>query len=234
MSIKGILFDKDGTLIDVEKTHGPSSVEVVNALASGNEVTRRALAAAIELDLETARFGPTSIVIAGTADDIARAFGQHLSDSNHETLKLTIERLYDDVTVKHVSPFDDLNETIATLVEFGLPLGIATNDTLESANRHIDALGHRNAFGFLAGYNSGHGPKPGPGMVLAFADYLGCQPHEVMMVGDSLHDLHAGNAAGALTVGITTGLADRQALEPHADHVVASLFELVALIRTRL
>ena len=50
------------------------------------------------------------------------------------------------------------------------------------------------------------------------------------MIGDSLHDLHAGKAAGFITVGVLTGPARRGALEPHADVVLNSIAELPAWI----
>jgi phosphoglycolate phosphatase len=46
------------------------------------------------------------------------------------------------------------------------------------------------------------------------------------MVGDSLHDLDAGRAAGMRTVAVLTGIADRAALAPHADVVLGHIGEL--------
>ncbi len=85
---------------------------------------------------------------------------------------------------------------------------------------------------FVAGYNSGHGGKPEPGMVLAFAKLIGADPSEVVMVGDSLHDLDAGRGAGALTVAVLSGPASRAELEPHADLVIAHIGELPPLLET--
>ena len=93
------------------------------------------------------------------------------------------------------------------------------------------SLGALERFDFIAGYDSGHGLKPGPGMVLAFAETVGIAPHEVAMIGDSLHDLGAGRSAGAgLVVGVLTGPAVAAELAPHADHVLRSIAELPALL----
>jgi phosphoglycolate phosphatase len=96
----------------------------------------------------------------------------------------------------------------------GYALGVATNATRSELDAHLDAAGIALAFDFVAGCDSGHGAKPGPGMCLAFAAHLGCAPETVVMVGDSLHDLKAGRAAGMRTVGVLTGLARRMTCCP--------------------
>ena len=90
-------------------------------------------------------------------------------------------------------------------------------------------------FDFIAGYDSGHGHKPGPGMLLAFAAATGLEPGEIVMIGDSVHDLGVGPAAGAaLTIGVLTGPAAHEDLAPHADHVLDSIADLPALLAGRL
>jgi phosphoglycolate phosphatase len=46
------------------------------------------------------------------------------------------------------------------------------------------------------------------------------------MVGDSLHDLHAGRAAGMRTVAVLTGMASHADLAPHADLVLPHIGHL--------
>ena len=43
------------------------------------------------------------------------------------------------------------------------------------------------------------------------------------MIGDSVHDLDSGRAAGMRTVGVLTGLASRDDLAPHADVVLPDI-----------
>jgi phosphoglycolate phosphatase len=46
------------------------------------------------------------------------------------------------------------------------------------------------------------------------------------MVGDSTHDLIAGRAAGMPTIGVLTGMAGRETLEPYADAVLENIGEI--------
>ncbi len=99
----------------------------------------------------------------------------------------------------------------------GLALGVATNDAEAPARAHLAAVGQEHAFDFIAGYDSGFGGKPGPGMCLGFAKAVGLVPEHVLMVGDSTHDLEAGRAAGMRTVAVLTGMAEAEVLAPIGD-----------------
>jgi phosphoglycolate phosphatase len=230
LAIKGILFDKDGTLLDFERTYAPGTVDVIADLARGEPVLSLVLAESVDFDLGQQKFRPGSVIIAGTGRLIAEAWLPHLPHWQIESLAAEVDRLYSDYSEMYVAPFEVLDPALQRLEEMGLVLGVATNDAETSARRHIEKIGQKSRFGFIAGYDSGHGAKPGPGMVEAFARHIGAGPHEIMMVGDSLHDLHAGKAAGSLAIAMTTGLAIGSELAPHADHVLDSLSELPDLV----
>jgi phosphoglycolate phosphatase len=104
-----------------------------------------------------------------------------------------------------------------------LKIGLATNDTEAPARAHLTAHGVLDLFDFVAGYDSGYGPKPGPGMCLAFARETGIDPARAVMVGDSTHDLIAGRAAGMRCVAVLTGIATAEELRPHADVVLRDI-----------
>jgi phosphoglycolate phosphatase len=108
----------------------------------------------------------------------------------------------------------------------GLRLGVATNDAEGPARAHLNAAGVSGHFDFVAGFDSGHGAKPSPGQLLAFARAVGVAPDRVAMVGDSTHDLIAGRNAGMVTVGVLTGMAGAQDLRPFADAVLPDIGHL--------
>ena len=56
---------------------------------------------------------------------------------------------------------------------------------------------------------------------------------EVMVVGDTPHDMEMARAAGvACRVGVLSGAGTREALEPIADCVIASIANLDAVLRS--
>ena len=70
-------------------------------------------------------------------------------------------------------------------------------------------------------------------MLLAFAAHIGAPPSDVVMIGDSTHDLHAATAAGMIRVGVLTGMADEAELAPHADIVLPHIGHLPAWLEGR-
>ncbi len=228
--IKGILFDKDGTLIDFTATFGPATAAVVRTLAKGDATLAYALADAVEFHLDDQIFADTSVIIAGTVAQQAEIWGAMIN--RHDTAILTneIDILFARYATEFVTPFSYTSDVIDRLIASGLAIGLATNDSEVGARNQLEKMGFTSRFGFVAGYDSGHGPKPEPGMVSAFARHIGALPHEVLMVGDSSHDMHSARAAGSLAVAVTTGMATADALRPHADHVLNGISELPDLL----
>ena len=228
--IRAVLFDKDDTLIDFERTYGVATAQVLMALCRNDAQLAARLAAPAGFDLENHRFAPTSMIIAGTARDMAATWGKLLGESDIDALIARIDALYLDFSRTSVAPFVETAPVLESLKRRGLPLGIATNDSEAGARDHAEQAGIHHFFDFFAGHDSGHGPKPGPGMVLAFAEATGFEPAEIAMVGDSLHDLEAARAAGAMRIAVTTGMASPEELGPASDHVLSGIAALPALI----
>jgi phosphoglycolate phosphatase len=234
MPLSGILFDKDGTLIDFHRTWGPATHAVMHALAAGDPALMHAQAEVLHYSLDERRFLPTSPLIAGSSASYGSLWGESLGRTDFAALKREIDHLSAVESLKALTPIGEPARALGALKAMGFRLGVATNDSEASARRQIAALGLEATIEFVAGYDTGHGGKPDPGMVLAFARYLDVAPSAIAMVGDSLHDLDAARAAGALAVAVLSGPADREALAPHADHVVADIEALPALFATLL
>jgi len=230
MSIKGVLFDKDGVLVDFDATWCPAAAKVIDSLADGNAERRTALAEAAGFDLEAAKFRKDSVFIAGTSSELVDRWAHILSDTPKHLVGSQSRALFSKFGSEQVSSYDDVADTLTKLGAARLALGIATNDEEISARTQMQRLQLGGRFTFVAGADSGHGGKPGPGMLLAFADHIEAQPEEIVMVGDSTHDLHAARAAGVIGVGVGTGPASLEDLRAHADHCIERLSELPQLI----
>lgn len=230
MPIAAILFDKDGTLIDFDGTWGPATYEVMRALAKGDEAALLRQAEALHFSLETRRFMITSPLIAGSSASYGSLWGEALGRSDLDALKREIDALTAIESLKSLAPIGRPSDVLRALKARGLRLGLATNDSEASARRQAAALGLAELLDFVAGYDSGHGGKPEPGMALAFARHVGVAPSAVAMVGDTLHDLRSARAAGALAVAVLTGPAALADLADEADHVLDDIGGLLGLI----
>lgn len=221
--IAAILFDKDGTLIDFQKTWGRWTQGFLDDLAQGDTALIRQMAAALHYDPDRGLFAPDSPVIAGTADEATDLLLPFLPHWTRDELLQHGDIRAQEAPLAEVTPLGPL---LRTLSQRGLRLGVATNDTEAAARRHMDRLGATQHFDQIIGFDSGYGGKPAPGMVLGFCQSAGIVPERCVMVGDSLHDLHAGRAAGAITVGVLTGLATPAELSPFADAVLPDISHL--------
>lgn len=235
IDIRGIVFDKDGTLIHFEQTWTPVFVESAEALA--RRIGRPEMAAVwlerTGLDPETGRVLPDTDLASGTTDVVAarwRAISPELPAL--DALVPWLDEFWERRVLERLAPVGDLPGLFDRLRGAGLRLGVATNDAEKSAHATLDRLGLAGRVDFVAGYDSGHGAKPAPGMVVAFCAAMGLDPSEVAMIGDSPADLTAGRAAGCgRVVGVLTGTSPADVLAPLADAVVEDIHVLPEILQ---
>lgn len=221
--VRGVIFDKDGTLFDFAATWEAWAVAFLLRASGGDRGRAALLGAAIGFDFEACRFSRDSIVIAGTAGEVAATLAPHLPDLAPAHL---LDMLNEEAANAPQAEAVPLDPFLRGLRARGLSLGVATNDAEGPARAHLDSAGITAQFDFIAGFDSGHGGKPAPGQLLAFCAATGLEPESVVMVGDSLHDLRAGRAAGMRTLGVLTGLAKATDLAPLALAVLPDIGHL--------
>ena len=228
--LRAVLVDKDGTLLDFDRSWTRIARHAA-AAAAGPEAARvPALLRACGLDPETGRFRPGSAMVAGTAADVADCWLPLLPPRDRARLIDDIDAIFT-AGAQQVVPVEGMAEAVAALAAAGWRLGLATMDNAAAAEATLTHLGLRGHFSFVCGWDSGHGTKPGPGMAQAFCAAVGALPAAAVMVGDSVHDLEMGRAAGlGLKVGVLTGPARAEHLRGHADLVLDSVAALPGLL----
>ncbi len=122
--------------------------------------------------------------------------------------------------------------TLAKLHSAGHPMAIVTSKYFALANRvlaHVDCARY---FEVVIGGDSIDKPKPDPEPVLLALKRLRVTPRRAMMIGDSPHDIRAGNSAGVATVAAMWGPFTRAQLEPasptHWLDDIAGLVDIAA------
>jgi phosphoglycolate phosphatase len=223
--LQGIIFDKDGTLFEFAATWEAWAQAFLLRMTDNDRDKARELGVLIGFDMDSRSFARDSVVIAGTPGEVADALAPCFpGQSQAQVLDILNEEASMAPQVEAVSliPF------FASLHAMGLKVGVATNDAEEPALAHLGKAGVMGSLDFVAGFDSGHGAKPGPGQLLAFCAQTGCDPDRVAMVGDSTHDLRAGQAAGMLCIAVLTGMASADDLEPHADVVLPDVGHIPA------
>jgi pyrophosphatase PpaX len=127
--------------------------------------------------------------------------------------------------------FPGMEPLVRALHAAGHPLGVVTAKIEAGAHRSLRHVGLEPLMGAIIAADSGVPAKPAPHGVWLAATRLGCVPSGTVFIGDSPHDVAAGNAAGAISVGATWGACTRaQLAAARARHVVETIDELAALL----
>jgi len=222
-AIEALVFDKDGTLFHFSASWDAWALGVLDVLSEGSPTRRATIADVARFDLEQGAFLPGSPVIAGTLEEVATLLSPHVPQMGKSELTAYLDS---SAAEAPMAPAVPLAPCLDGFLARGLTLGVLTNDSELAAKAHLEQAGIRDRFAFVAGYDSGHGVKPEPGGLLAFARQTRIAPARVAMVGDSTHDLLAGRAAGMRTIGVLTGMASPSDLAPHADVVLDDIGQI--------
>jgi phosphoglycolate phosphatase len=229
-AIAGILFDKDGTLLDYVKSWVPVNYELARIAARGDETLARVLLQAGGMDPDSGHVAPDSLLAAGNTVEIADGMVRAGAPFTAEELTTLFDGLFA-CSADYAVPVTDLCAFFAGLHAKGYRLGVASSDNERSIRETAKRFGFENYLHYVAGYDSGYGVKPEPGMVLGFCAATGLTPDQVVVVGDNNHDMHMGRNAGVgLTVAVLSGTGSRQSLAEASDHCLTDITELEAVL----
>ena len=232
--IAGLLFDKDGTIIDFFQTWASAYEQAAHHVARGDAALAERLLMLGGRDPATKRYIPASPLASGTNEQITRLWAEAAGHADVEGLNLHLNRFYREHALANARPVTDLVNLFGRLRSRGLKLGLATMDSAASAEAQLETFGVRRLMDFVCGYDSGFGHKPGPGMVEAFCRSTKLASGAVAVIGDSPHDMDMAHSAGAgLAVGVLTGVSPRELLTLHADIVLESIAELETALDER-
>lgn len=237
MKIKGILFDKDGTLIDFFSLWLEAANNVVLNILNTNN---------IEAKEEIIRGMFESIgVINGVVDPKgALAFKPYFEmgyeihkfleskgyNIDHKKISKQLEELFDeevnkeDATLKELYNLDLL---FTSLKEKNIYIGLATADTLTSANNCLERLNIKKYFDFIGSDDGVYRPKPEKDMLDAFCNKCNLKPEEVAIVGDTENDMQFATKNNALAVGVLSGVSSKEDLKLHADIIINNVGNII-------
>lgn len=233
MTIRGILFDKDGTLIDFPTTWTPVLRALALEFAEGDGARAGELMETAGYDSDTGGFKPGSIWAAGNTLDLVTAWLPDSPDGERADVARWVDDYCERIAPDTAVPVTDLVRLFGDLRRSGLALGVATNDVTRSALATMQRFGVADMLDAVLGYDAVARPKPAADMVVAFCAKAAIEPGEVAVVGDNLHDLVMARAAGAaLAIGVLTGNGTRDDLGAYADHVIDSIEDLPRLLQT--
>lgn len=227
MEIRGVLFDKDGTLIDVIGTWLPVYREMLAEAFPGEEETWERVLLDSGYDPGTHNFRANSLMAVGTTDQLVDHWWPGLPQEQRQKMIEQVDHDFRSKSVKYMRALFPLQPIFEELKARQIKLGIATNDNEASARNHAAMLQVDHLIDFIAGYDSVKKAKPAGDMVHAFCRACGIEPRHVAVVGDNPHDLEMARCAGAgVAIGVLSGNSTAEDLGALADAVLGNIAEL--------
>lgn len=217
-TIRGVLFDLDGTLVD----SAPDLGGAVNVMR-----VRRGLEA-----LPLAQLRPFS---SHGARGLLKV-GFNIDESCSEYLSMRDEFLecYEQCATEKTCLFDGVTELLDYLDQIEMPWGIVTNKYQRFTTPVVRALGlDQRAHIIVCGDTTAHS-KPHPEPMLYAAQQLRRAPEQLIYIGDDLRDMQAARAANykaAIAAGY--GYADAADIASWpADASVHAPLELIKVLES--
>ena len=212
-SIRAILFDLDGTLIDSAPDLGAAAdqMRIARGLSS----------------LPMADYRP--FAGSGARGMLRVAFGMQPEDAEFPAMREEFFQNYERRMTQHTTVFDGVADMLARIVAQQLHWGVVTNKSkrfTEPLSRQMALFASAGAV--VSGDTTPHA-KPHPEPLFEAARRIGVDPQDCVYVGDDERDIIAGKAAGMRTVAAVYGyLGEKQSVAHwEADDVINSPHELL-------
>ncbi|ACE85151.1 HAD-superfamily hydrolase, subfamily IA, variant 3 [Cellvibrio japonicus Ueda107] len=217
LPLRAVMFDLDGTLLDT----APDFVVVVNQLLL--EQQRPVLPDA------TIRAGVSN----GSKALIRLAFGIDESNTDFEPLRQRLLTLYLQHIAVHTKPFPGIEPLLEKIAEHQLAWGIATNKPEAYTTPLMDALNIRPAPASVICPEHVQRSKPDPESMFLAGKHLGCEPQQIIFIGDHKRDIDCGRDAGSITIAAAYGYVDEgdDPTQWNADYCVNHADEIWPIIQ---
>ncbi len=208
-SIRLVIFDLDGTLID-------SRLDLVHSV---NAALRHIQRPELPDDVIASYVGDGAPIL------IQRALGGEAVDEAlvRKGLEFFLS-YYREHKLDHTTVYPGIQEALAAIQNSGngtpRKMAVLSNKPVNPSRAIVDSLGLGQYFAQVYGGNSFATKKPEPEGALKLLSEAGVRPEEAAIVGDSHVDIRTGRNAGLWTVAVTYGFAPHTLEAESPDAVV--------------
>ncbi|MEF3090076.1 HAD family hydrolase [Raoultella scottii] len=194
MSIKAVIFDMDGVLIDSEGLWRQAQMEALASLGATVSVA----------ECETLTKGKR-------LDDIARTWCRHCQLSvAPQRLQQMILRRVTGLIIARGEAMDGVNEALAHFRHCGYKIALATSSSHQVIAAVLDKLALRPWFDVISSADDEAWGKPHPAVYLSTLRKLNLRADQCLVIEDSASGFQAARAAGIPTIAVTEDCQHQQ------------------------
>jgi pyrophosphatase PpaX len=212
--LPAVLFDLDGTLIDSIElivSSARHAFATVGCPAPSDADWLSGVGTPLPAMFQRWASGPVQVT------ELIDAYRTH-QQAHHDTM---------------VTAYDAVCDTVDALAATGHPMAIVTSKSDAMARRGLELVGLLRHFPVIVGFDSCQRHKPDPEPVHLALQRLAHPAGRAVFVGDSVHDVESGNAAGVTSIAALWGPFSRETLlQSSPDHLLDSIRDLPALLQS--
>ncbi len=238
--IETILFDKDGTFIDLHFFWGKMTEfrvkEIIKKYHMKNEFFNK-LCLCLGYDIKSGKMLHNGITALYSRSKIIEIFAQDLKKFDVFVSKKELEEIFDLVSSnfheklpQYTKPINEAINFIKSVRMHNIKLGIVTSDSKESTLLTLKHFGWEALFDVVIGRESSpHTKESGEPTKLAL-NAINANPKTTIMIGDAPMDyISAQNAGIKNSILTATGQIEEEELKQTSPYTVKSLNEIIII-----
>jgi len=237
MKIKGVLFDKDGTLFAINEIWIDICNELIDEIINNFNLENTLKIDLLEsIGIKDNKIISNSVLASGTVTDMIKVIYLNITENNSQ--KIDSSEFMDYAFNKVISLSKDALNKFVILADLpgimnklsimGFCIGIVTADLKESVIFLLKEKNLLNFFDYIGADDGKTEPKPNPAMLFEFCEICNIKPEEIAVIGDSKKDIEFAKRGGAgLAIGVLSGTSNFTDLKKNSDYVFDDITEVI-------